>query len=541
MIAEQATVLFLATIASAPGSVSFAEVASTYGIEFTHDNGARGEVHFTETVGSGVVWFDYDADGHLDLLLINSGTHPHQVADSKANAQSKLFRNNGDSFRDVTEEVGLENVGYGLGGCAADIDANGYTDLVITTFGENRLYMNVNGRLQDASDRLQDGPKFSTGCAFGDVDGDRDLDLYIVSYVDYDYQNRPFCGELPSGEPNQCVPTQFVGSRDNLLINNDGYFVEESAARGLDAGRNDRGFGVLMIDLDGDVDLDIYVANDGSANRLYRNDGRGFFSDDSLLSGAAYDQSGQPQAGMGVAAGDLWGSPLPELVVTNFAMEHNNVYTNHGAYFADDARQAGLLTPSFREVSWGVVLFDADNDADLDMVVVNGHVVPDVELIEPLMQYGQPNQFFSNHASKFSKQDAGFSGQHVSRGLAAADFDNNGTIDLAIINQNGPAELWQNTTQHGEIRWAGLTLEGLPPNTDAIGAKIQFNYSERLHTRFRTAGDSFLSQSDPRFLVPVAPHSDKAQVTINWPDGSKSTAEIPVSRYTVVAQPDSGK
>ncbi len=516
----------------------FRNVSESAGIRFQHQDGRFGKRYYVETSASGGGWLDYDGDGDLDLYLINGSLMPGSK--ESLLPRNALYENRGGSFVDVTDRAGVGDTGYGMGICAGDYDGDGLLDFFVTNYGPDRLFRNLGkGAFLEVSQSAGvDGGLWGTNCAFGDLDGDGDLDLYVANYVDFSVEKNPQCGHSTTNTISYCRPTVFNGQNDFLYINQgDGTFREEARLRGIRQGLDGKCFGVVLSDMDDDADLDILVASDGTMNRFYVNDGRGYFEDQSLLSGFGFNGEGAAEAGMGLAAGDVNGDGLVDVMITNYAHETNTLYLNRGGlFFEDGTTAAGLVEHSLSFVGWGVGLFDVDNDTDLDLAVVNGHVIDNIEIIEPGVTYPQPNQLFLNDGKgKFNNVSARagpvFRDRKVSRGLAVGDWNNDGRLDLLVTNTNDRVDLLENTLP-GNHHWVGFVLRGAPVNPFAIGARVRLKGM----VREVRSGGSFMSQSDLRLHFGLGQLQGPITVEIRWPDGKKQVAEFKgVDRYWPVS------
>lgn len=539
-------VLFFSRVVPVPATENdawFQEIANSVGVTFQHHDGRSGKRYFIETAASGGGWIDYDQDGDLDLYLINGAATPgSQLTITPRNA---LYENRGTRFVEVTDQAGVGDPGYGMGMCVGDYDADGWLDFVVTNYGPDRLYRNRgDGTFEEVGHQAGVAdPRWGTGCAFGDLDGDGDLDLYVAHYVNFLFEGNHFqCGDLALGMQGYCTPHVFDGQIDSLYINQgDSTFQEAGEARGIVQTRSERGFGVLLSDIDTDGDMDIYVANDGSANRLYLNTGNGSFADHSLLSGTALNMAGDAEAGMGVDAGDVDRDGLIDLIVTNFSLQTNTFYRNlGGGYFDDWTNRVGLTRPSYPYVGWGVQFVDFDNDGDLDMAVVNGHIQDNIERVQTNQRYREINQLFENiDAGRFQDVTAhagpAWARRKVSRGLAAGDWNNDGRLDLLITNTNDTIDLLENrrTTDH---HWLGVVLEGPPQNRFAIGAHVTLQAGELRLVREVRSGGSFLSQPDLRLHFGLGAFNGPVEVDIRWPDGRRQTEQTQqLDRYWKIA------
>ncbi len=508
----------------------FREVSADVGVDFHHRDGRNGHRYYVETTASGGGWLDFDGDGDLDLYLLNGAATPgSKLAESPRNA---LYENRGGRFVEVAERAGVADDGFGMGLCAGDVDADGRLDFLVTNYGADRLYRNLgDGRFEEIG-----GPagvadeRWSIACAFGDLDGDGDLDLYVTHYLDFSYQRNPRC-QSPAGQRLYCLPEEFDGVADSLYVNLGAAggkvaFRQEAAARGIAQGTSERGMGVLLSDLDLDGDLDAYVANDNTLNRLYVNDGKGSFQDQGLASGAGLNALGTPEAGMGVAGGDVDGDGQPDLVVSHFALETNTLYRNLGGLQFDDVTgRAGLGPPSYKHVGWGIALLDFDNDGDLDLAVANGHMQEGVEQLDPGLRYAQANQLFENlGGGRFrdvsSQAGGAFAVERVSRGLAVGDWNDDGRLDLLITNTNDGVDLLENRLET-DRHWLGIELHGAASNRFAIGARVELSAGGKRQLREVRSGGGFEAQSDLRLHFGLGQHSGPVTVEIRWSDGRR--------------------
>ena len=513
----------------AKAEVQFVDVTAVAGIAFRHQNGATGEKHFPETQGSGVVFFDHDADGWLDLYFANSA------------GSGALYRNRGDGrFEETTATAGVAESGHGMGCAAADYDQDGDLDLYITCYGPNILYRNNgDGSFTNVTSRSGVGhPGFSTGAAFADYDQDGDPDLYVANYVEYPPEVNPPCIQA-KGLQVYCGPEAFDPQADVFFRNEgDGTFADISDAVGLRP-RAAKELGALFSDYDQDGDLDLYVAGDRTPNLLYRNDG-GRFIEVGFLAGVAFDDAGEALAGMGVAAGDYDHDGFFDFFVTNYQWETNNLYRNLGnGFFADTTFESGLGIPSLRFLAWGTVFFDYDNDGDCDLFVANGHLDDNVELFDTSVTYAQQNQLFRNDgqgrfADVTNSAGPGLALVQVSRGAAVGDYDEDGDLDLVVSNNNQPAALLRNDGGNRN-RWLGVKLIGNSPpassdasrgqprrpcsNRDGIGALVKVVADGRLQIDEVRSGSSFLSQNDMRLHFGLGAVEKIELVEIRWPSG----------------------
>ena len=379
-----------AETASASDGIRFVDTADAWAVGFHHRHGGQGEFYMIETLGSGVAAFDYDGDGDDDLLFVDSGEpSPH----GRKPGRTTLLRNDGGRFVDVTEASGVQLDSYGMGAVTGDVDGDGDPDLYLTAFGPNRLFVNEGDGTFTAAQQETGAadPSWSTSAALGDVDLDGDLDLYVANYVDFSHDNNVACGRPESGLRSYCHPDVYNGLADRFYRNEhrrggDPLFVDATAEFGLGEARS-AGLGVVITDLNDDRRPDIYVANDMDPNLhfLNRSTGNGLrFADDALLAGTALSRRGEAEAGMGIAVGDIDGNGFEDLVVTHLDKQTNALYSNQGnGLFLEHRFVAGIAEPSLPWVGFGVALADFDLDGDLDLVIANGHVIHDISAREP--------------------------------------------------------------------------------------------------------------------------------------------------------------
>lgn len=548
------------TVHLPPGvQIQFVNVAEKAGIRFRHFDCRTDKEYIMETMGSGVAWLDYDQDGLIDLFLVQSGPSapgnptggsppqpnlvPKGTPPRGEGPTCKLFRNLGNgTFRDVTDEVGLGHVGCGMGVAVGDIDNDGFPDLFLTCYGKpNVLYHNVKDgkggrRFEDITAKAgladhpdwHDRPNFSTSAAFLDYNNDGRLDLFVCSYVYVDWKKYPECKDK-RGKLDSCPPTAFQGTRCVLYRNNgDLTFTDVSKEAGIDV-PNAKALGVVALDLDGDGLVDIFVANDMVPNFLFRNLGNGKFESMGPSCGCTVNLAGNPQAYMGVDADDLDGDGLPDLFSTAFAREANTFFRNETRrpgqlQFLDVTRGSGLGPPSWWKLKFGACFLDVDRDGSLDIAVVDGHVSRNID------EDGNPDNTFRQEAQLYLNDGRGrfqhissvagsyFQERHVGRGLAIADYDNDGHMDMAINNSGEPAVLLHNESQT-PYHWIRLELQGTQSNRDGIGARVTIHVGDRKLVRHRKGGGSYLSSSDPRLLVGVGAAQKVDQVEIRWPCG----------------------
>ena len=527
--------------------VEFKDATVEAGIGFRHVNGAKGDYHLPETIGSGGAFFDYDTDGDLDLYLVNSGDLTG--TGSERAYSSILYRNNGSgAFTDVTNSAGVENAGnYGMGAACGDYDNDGDPDLYVTNFGANVLYRNNgDGTFTDVTETAGVGDAlWGSSAIFFDYDRDSYLDLYVVNYLHYslDVSYRP-CGV--HGIRTHCHPKNFDGAPDRLYRNNgNGTFTDVTQAAGfgdISGAHSGKGLGAVAADFNNDGEPDLYVANDDTPNYLFYNNRDGTFSEVGLLAGCAFSFDGVAQAGMGVDAGDFNGDGYLDIFVTNLSHETNALYRNNGdGTFSDMVYEANLGKESYLFVGFGTRFFDYDNDGHSDIFIANGHIIEAIAQVTDVLTYAQRNQLFRNNGDgTFTEvsfeSGAYFRREGVSRGAIFGDYDNDGDVDIVVTQSNQPAELLRN--DGGNRRnWVRIKLVGVVSNRDGIGARITVTVGSQSQMQEVRTGLSYLCSSDPRVLFGLGDFTRIDRLEIRWPSGIVQVLEnLEVNREIVVVE-----
>jgi hypothetical protein len=508
---------------NAPGLPGFRNVAAHAGLVHSFPNGGTdSKKYILETTGSGVAFIDYNNDGLLDIFVL-----------SGPGGTNRLYRNEGGGrFTDVTKETGLTSDGWSQGVCAGDFDNDGFTDLLVTSWGGLALYRNIGGRrfenITSKAGLQQDRVRYNTGCAFLDYDNDGRLDIFVANYVKFDFATAPQPGENPycwyRDVPVNCGPRGLPFDRNILYHNNgNGTFTDVSAASGISKPNQSYCLGVLTGDFNQDGRTDIFVACDQTPSLLYINRGGGAFSEEGLLRGTAFDENGKAMSGMGATAADYDGDGNPDIFRTNFSDERETLYRNRGAAEFDDVTIAAGLAHNTRFVGWGCGFFDFDNDGWKDLLLVNGHAFPEVERLKIDIHYKDRAILYRNNANgtftDVSEQAGpGIVERHAARGAAFGDYDNDGSVEVLINNQNEPPTLLKSAGKPSG-NWLILKLEGTRSNRSGIGARVQLTAAGRTQTGEVRSGGSYLSQSDLRLHFGVGKAATINRIEVEWPSG----------------------
>jgi enediyne biosynthesis protein E4 len=507
--------------------LAFTDDAEAVGLRFVYDNVETGLHQLPETVGGGLALFDYDGDGWLDVYCIQGGPFSPSSDDASLSAGpagDRLFHNRGDgTFEDVTDLSGIGRFsrGHGHGVAVGDVDGDGHPDLLVTRWRSYALYRNRgDGTFENVTDSWGLGGRrdWPTSAALADLDGDGDLDLYVCHYAVWDIDHPRICRDAKTQAYLSCNPLDAEALPDHLFRNDGGRFVDITAESGV-VDRDGRGLGVVAADLDGDGRVDLFVANDSSANFLFRNLGGMRFEEVGHQAGVAANASGAYQAGMGVAAGDLDGDALIDLAVTNFYGESTTFYRNlSDGVFTDATASIGLAVASRRLLGFGVGLLDADNDGRLDLASANGHVND----LRPNYPYRMPAQLLKGGddgrlTDVSDRAGAPWLVLRMGRALAVGDLDNDGRQDVLILSHNQPLAYVHNRTEGGHF--LTLRLEGRPSNRDAVGARVAVVSGGLQQVAWRLGGGSYQSAADQRLHFGLGKTIRIEAVEVTWPSG----------------------
>jgi len=527
-------VAMLPAASPAPPFSKFVDVTKSAGLTETMSYGGTTSVtYIIESMGAGCAFFDYDNDGWLDIFILGG----RKLEGVPPGASNRLYRNNRDgTFKDVTATAGLMDAGWAAGVCVGDYNNDGHEDLFVTYYGQNKLYRNNgDGTFTDVTAKaglLHPGTHFGAGCTFLDYNRDGLLDLFVANYVEFDLQDAP----LPSlATPNcnqegvavQCGPRGLSASVHALYRNNgDGTFADVSKESGIAAIRGSYGMTAVALDADEDGWPDILVACDSTPSLLFMNNHDGTFREEGLIRGLAVSGDGQELSGMGVGPGDYDLDGHIDLVKTHFQRQATGIYHNNGKGEYQDLTVKAGLGGETRFISWGVGLTDLDNDGYPDILLVSGNVYPELERKYPQYPRRCPRIIFRNHGDgTFAElgDEAGpaISARYVSRGCAFGDFDNDGDMDVVIMNMNEPPSLLRNDAPPAN-HWIKVRLEGTHSNRSAIGSRVVVRYGGRMQAQEVMSQCSYLSSNDPRLHFGLGANT-VADILVRWPDGKSES------------------
>jgi hypothetical protein len=510
-----------------PPAVRFTDIRKAAGIAFMQDSTESNEKYYLETMGTGAAWLDYDQDGLMDLFLVQTGATDAYKPDHPL--RSALYRNNGDgTFTDVTARAGVGGEGhYGQGAAVGDYDNDGYPDLYVTGYGRAILYRNNgDGTFTDVTAKagVGDDGQWSTSAAWVDFDKDGWLDLVVLNYLDWTPKNNLWCGERAPGYRSYCNPNDYRGQHLRLYHNNhDGTFTDISQKSGVGVPEA-KGMGVVTADFFGHGWPDIAVANDTWPNFLFQNNGNGTFIDNSLISGLAASEDGRYEAGMGIDAADIDGDGLLDVYITHLDFELNRLYHNNGdGTFSDVTYASGIGNKAMFLSGVAAKFIDYDNDGWADIIQANGAMVDNVSLYHSQVTYKEPLLMWHNlghgHFEKVSDLlGPDFNRPVVGRGLATADFLNDGNVGFVVNCRGDYPELMRNQGGSGN-HWLEVLLIGARSNRDGIGSTLKLTAGDLVRVDQAKGGSSYMSASDPRIHFGLGRHAKIDSLVIQWPSG----------------------
>ena len=510
---------------AAKGPAEFRDVTAAAGIKFTHNNGAYGKKYLPETLGPGVAFIDYDNDGWPDIFLVNGTDWPGHAG---KHSTPKLYHNNHDgTFTDVTHKAGLDVEMFGLGVTVGDYDNDGYDDLFVTAYGQSHLFHNNgNGTFTDVTQKAGFGgvKEFSTSAAWVDYDKDGRLDLVVANYVTWSPEADLYC-TMDGKSKSYCTPESYKGASIRLWHNNgDGTFSDVTKQAGLYEPTS-KTLGIAILDFDNDGWPDILISNDTQPNKLYRNTGNGTFTEKAVVAGVAFSEDGVARAGTGVDTADYDRSGNTSLMITNFSNQMISLYHNEGrGLFVDEAPRSEVGRASLLTLGFGCFFFDYDLDGWPDILVVNGHIDPDIQKVQANVKYAEPPHLFRNLGKgKFAEvtktAGAAFAAARVGRSVAYADVYNNGRLDILMSTNGGPVSLFKNEAVGTANRSLRVKLVGTKSNRDGIGAVVRLTTAEGTQTQMLRSGSSYLSASELVLTFGVGQQGKVDALEIRWPSG----------------------
>jgi len=502
----------------------FVDATAECGIDFLHGNGATGEKNYYEVMGSGVALLDFDGDGRLDVYCVTSV------------GPNRLWRNlGGFRFEEVDGAAGAADEGYGMGAVAADADNDGDPDLYVTNFGPNVLFRNDAGTFRRHPSGTED-PRWGSGVAFADFDLDGRLDLFVTNYVQVAVPDTNVC-PTAEGHRMYCGPRRYPRTKNVLLRNVGGAVFEDVSIETGVAAVSGRGLGVVAFDADRDLRPDFYVANDLDPNFLFHNLENDTFDEIGVLAGVSHSENGLEESGMGIAVGDYDREGWIDIFVTNYVAETNTLYRNEGdGFFLDESASAGIGPASLPWIAWGTEFVDYDLDGWPDLLVVSGHTESEPELVDPTTTWQQRDFLFRNRGDRTFEDVTAVAAPallqpRAGRGVAFGDLDDDGDTDVVVINQRAKALVLRNDGANGR-RWIGVRTEGTESNRDGVGARVEVHAGSVVLVRERQAGGSYLSSNDPRLNFGLQGLADPDSIVVAWPSGARDVLVAPATgRY----------
>jgi len=524
----------VANAQSADAGVTFQDVTAKAGIHFVHNNGAFGKKFLPETVGPGVAFIDYDNDGWPDIFLVNGTDWPGH---GQKHTTPKLYHNNHDgTFTDVTRQAGLDVEMYGIGVAVGDYDNDGYDDLFVTAYGQSHLFHNNgNGTFTDVTQKagLAGIKEFSTSAAWVDYDRDGKLDLVVGNYVQWSPETDLYCTMDGKGK-SYCTPESYKGTAVRLWHNNgkdsSGNLTFSDVTQKAGLGEpTSKTLGVAVLDYDNDGWPDLLFSNDTQPNKLYHNNANGTFTEKAVVAGVAFSEDGVARAGMGVDTGDYDRSGNTSLMITNFSNQMISLYHNEGkGLFVDEAPRSDVGRASLLTLGFGCFFFDYDLDGWPDILVVNGHIDPDIQKVQVNVKFAEPPHLFRNLGKgKFAEvtKSAGaeFAVARVGRSAAYADVSNDGRLDVLLSTNGGAVHLFRNVaagaSKEKPNRSVRFKLIGTKSNRDGIGAVVRVTTSDGTQTQMLKSGSSYLAANELALTFGLGQLTKAEAVEIRWPSG----------------------
>jgi hypothetical protein len=512
-----------------PFDAHFVDVAAAAGLTAPVTYGrADSKDYILEATGCGCAFIDYDNDGWMDIFLL-SGT---KIEGAPPEATNRLYKNNRNgTFTDVTDNAGLRYAGWAAGVCVGDYNNDGFEDLFCTYFGQNKLYRNNgDGTFTDVTKDaglLSESPRWGAGCTFVDYNRDGYLDLFVSNYLQFDLKHVPKPGANSNcnwkGVPVECGPRGLPPAYHSLYRNNgNGTFTDVSRGAGISELRESYGMTAVAADFNEDGWPDIYVACDSTPSLLLMNSGKGTFSEEGVLRGVALSEDGMEQAGMGVGIGDYDLDGHLDIFKTHFAEDTNGLYHNDGKGNFEDLTRSAKIGVETRYICWGAGMIDLDNDGLPDLFMTTGSVYPQIEKTLPQYANKGPRVVFRNLGNGtfeelIEEAGPGIAAAHCSRGCAFGDFDNDGDVDILIVNLSEPPSLLRNDMR-GNHHWLKVKLIGTKSNRSAIGARVVVHYGTKKQAQEVLSQSSFYSSNDPRLHFGLGTETS-ANVEIRWPSG----------------------
>jgi len=534
----------LPAASTAPSSYPFEEVSSAASrITWVHTAGKSAEKYLPETTGAGCAFLDYDNDGWMDIYLVNSGKC--DFYNPNPPLRNAMYRNNRDgTFTDVTEKAGVAGKGYGQGVAVGDYDGDGFPDMYVTQYGRSILYHNNgDGTFTDVTEKAGvAAPGWASSAVWFDYDNDGRLDLFVCQFVEFTKSKNLPCIAY-NNKPGYCVPRLYKPTPSWLFHNNgDGTFTDVSKSSGIGKYLG-KAWGVVATDLNNDGKMDLFVANDTTANFLFMNRGSGRFEEVGALAGVGFSEMGRPRSGMGVDAADFNQDGWMDLFVANIDHEKFSLYqNNHDETFDDQAGTTGIGAATRLMSGWGLKFFDYDNDGNLDLFLANGNPDDLIETMQKDVTYREPLLLFHSDGKTLqnvSAESGPIFARHLSaRGLAIGDFDNDGALDV-LISVNDSAPLLLRNTAAKDNHWLGVGLVGKKSNRDAIGARITYQTGDLKRSRTKVGGGSFLSSHDPRVVLGIGKRTKIDWLEVKWPEPGGTTerfTDLPIDKYIIVVE-----